>query len=149
MSPFSPYARSDSALSLSSSIWKSFALSISSATSRLRSCERSWVHLIMMPVGLCLSMTAVSTLLTFCPPAPPERAVWMSRSAGLSSISMLLSISGVTSMEVNEVWRFPAESNGEILTRRWTPRSALRYPYAYSPSILTVAALMPVVSPAL
>ena len=73
---------------------------------------------IMIPVGLCLRMTAVSTLLTFCPPAPPERAVWMSSSAGLISISMLSSISGVMSMEVNVVWRLPAESNGEMRTRR-------------------------------
>ncbi|EKU21920.1 peptide chain release factor 2, partial [Nannochloropsis gaditana CCMP526] len=34
----------------------------------------SW-HRATRPVGKCLSRTAVSTLLTFCPPAPPDRKV--------------------------------------------------------------------------
>ena len=46
--------------------------------------ERSWVQNTRMPVGLWRRSTAVSTLLTFCPPAPPERAVLISRSFGSS-----------------------------------------------------------------
>ena len=44
-------------------------------------CERSWVTNRRIPVGLWVRSTAVSTLLTFCPPAPPERAVCISISA--------------------------------------------------------------------
>src|SRR3989344_3082441 len=53
-------------------------------------CERSEVHFTSMPVGLWMIRTAVSTLFTFCPPAPPERDVSTSRSAGLISILVLL-----------------------------------------------------------
>ena len=63
-------------------------------------------------------MTAVSTLLTFWPPLPPDRAVDISTSESGMSISMVSSISGVTSMEAKEVCRLPAESKGEMRTRR-------------------------------
>lgn len=35
-----------------------------------------------MPVGLCIRSTAVSTLFTFWPPAPPARAVVNAMSCG-------------------------------------------------------------------
>ncbi len=40
------------------------------ARTRLRSWKRSCAHLTVMPVGMCLMRTAVSTLFTFWPPAP-------------------------------------------------------------------------------
>lgn len=46
------------------------------------------------------------------------------------SISTVISssISGITSTAAKEVCLFPAELNGEIRTRRWTPFSFFRYP---------------------
>ena len=59
---------------------------------------------------------------------PPERVVVISMSFSWISILISLEISGVASIEANEVWRLAAESKGEIRTRRWTPRSFLRNP---------------------
>src|SRR2546428_112016 len=36
-----------------------------------------------MPVGRCVSRTALSTLLTFCPPAPPDRKMSVRISSGV------------------------------------------------------------------
>ena len=47
------------------------------------------------------------------------------------------------------VWRRCAESNGERRTSRWTPRSALKSPYAFSPRTVNVADLSPASSPGL
>ncbi len=49
----------------------------------------------------------------------------------------------------NEVCRRCAWSNGDRRTRRCLPRSALRIPYAFSPSIVKVADLRPASSPGL
>jgi hypothetical protein len=39
--------------------------------------------------------TAVSTLLTFCPPLPPERVVLISKSlSGISNLTVLSSVEG-------------------------------------------------------
>ena len=57
------------------------------------------------------------------------------------------SISGITSQDTKDVWRFPAALNGEIRTRRCTPFSDFRYPYAFSPLIWNVMDLMPASSP--
>ena len=72
--------------------------------------------------------TPVETLLTFCPPAPPERKVSILMSSSRISTSMVSSNSGITSTDVKEVWRRLAESNGEIRTKRCTPISDLRRP---------------------
>lgn len=40
------------------------------------------------PVGLCIRSTAVSTLLTFWPPAPPDRAVDISMSCHSSNVTL-------------------------------------------------------------
>ena len=101
---------------------------MSKASSRFAPCVRAAVERIRMPVGKCRRITAVSTLLTFCPPLPPERVVVISMSFSLISILISLDTSGVASMEANEVWRFAFESNGEIRTRRCTPRSFFKKP---------------------
>src|SRR5437867_2899109 len=51
------------------------------ARKRLRACERSRWHLTITPLGRWRSTTQVDTLLTFCPPFPPERTKCSSRSA--------------------------------------------------------------------
>src|SRR2546422_730152 len=51
------------------------------ARKRLRACERSRWHLTSTPVGRWRSTTQVDTLLTFCPPFPPERTKCSSRSS--------------------------------------------------------------------
>ena len=45
------------------------------ARSRFWNWERSWRQATTMPEGRCVMRTAVSTLLTFCPPLPPDRNV--------------------------------------------------------------------------
>ena len=57
----------------------------------------------MMPEGLCLSLTAVETLLTFCPPAPPDLKASNSRSSSFISTSAGFSITGKTSTKAKEV----------------------------------------------
>ena len=52
-------------------------------------------------------------------------------------ISMVSSSSGITSQDANDVCLLPDESKGDILTRRCTPSSDLRNPYAFSPDIIT------------
>src|SRR5438034_1163710 len=51
------------------------------ARKRLRACERSRWHLTITPVGRWRSTTQVDTLLTFCPPFPPERTKCSSSSS--------------------------------------------------------------------
>jgi hypothetical protein len=53
----------------------------SSASCLFRACERESCTVTAIPVGRCLSVTAVDTLLTCCPPGPEERAKLSSRSA--------------------------------------------------------------------
>ena len=93
--------------------------------------------------------TALSTLLTFWPPAPPDRIVLTSRSAaGIStSASASSRSSGISSTPAKLVCRLFAALNGESRTRRWVPRSERSSPYAYSPSIVSVADLIPASSP--
>src|SRR5262249_22676418 len=74
-----------------------------------------------IPLGLCKIRTAVSTLLTFCPPLPPLRNVPISRSAGLTSIGAVSAISGTTSTLANDVCRRLFASNGEMRTSRRVP----------------------------
>ena len=56
--------------------------------------------------------TAVSTLLTFCPPLPPARIVVISRSSSFTSMSISSSMSGVTSTAAKAVCRRAFASNG-------------------------------------
>src|SRR5687767_10309623 len=60
---------------------------------------------------------------------------------------MVSSTSGYTNTELNEVCLRALLSNGEILTSRCTPLSALRKPYAKGPSNCKVAVLIPAPSP--
>lgn len=80
-----------------------------------------------MPVGVCFSLTAVDTLLTFWPPAPPARKASNSMSSSLISISVSSSGSwGRTSTLANEVWRSWSALKGERRTSLWVPDSCLR-----------------------
>ena len=80
--------------------------------------ERSFWHVTTMPVGICVIRIADDVLLMCCPPAPLERYVSIRISSSRTSTSISLSISGITSHDTNDVWRFPAALNGEIRTRR-------------------------------
>ena len=91
--------------------------------------------------------TAESVTLTCCPPAPLDRYVSIRRSLSAISIAMSSSTSGATKTEAKEVCRRCAASNGEMRTRRWTPISRLRYPYAWSPTTWSVALFRPASSP--
>jgi len=73
--------------------------------------------------------TAVSTLFTFCPPLPPERNVShlkFIRRDGEFGIVFLDFGNHVPLAKL--VCRRLLESNGEMRTSRWTPRSALAKP---------------------
>ena len=85
-----------------------------------------------MPVPLCVIRTAVSRLLTFCPPGPPERATVISSSFSGMCASPISGNSGSTSTSEKLVCRFPCP-NGERRTRRCTPASFLRTPYTPIP----------------
>ena len=81
------------------------------------------------PVGRWVSRTAESVLLTCWPPAPDERYVSMRRSfSSISTSSETSSRNGVTSTEAKLVWRRCCESNGDMRTRRCTPRSVASKP---------------------
>mmetsp|Transcript_22203 Transcript_22203/g.57910 ORF Transcript_22203/g.57910 Transcript_22203/m.57910 type:complete len:211 (-) Transcript_22203:147-779(-) len=125
-------------------------MSASLARSRFRASRlfaawvRSRVDLTATPVGRCTMRTAVSTLLTFWPPAPPARAVVISRS--LSSKSTMScgnagwssGNSGIGSTLANDVWRFAALLKGDCRTSRCAPRSPRNKPNACGPSTWSV-----------
>ena len=94
------------------------------ATARFCICERSFWQAAVIFVGMCVIRTAESVTFTCCPPAEELRNVSIRRSFGSISISSSSGRSGMTSSEANEVWRRFWASKGEILTSRWTPRSA-------------------------
>ena len=62
---------------------------------------------VTVPVGMWMTRTPVSTLFTFCPPAPPERKVSHESSAGSTRTSIVSSTNGVTNTEANDVIRLP------------------------------------------
>src|SRR5690606_39947071 len=93
-----------------------------------------------IPVGLCVSCTLVSTLLTFCPPAPPEREVCISISPGLSSTSTS-SASGSTATDAAEVCTRPCVSVSGTRCTRCTPDSYFSCPYTSSPITLIITSL--------
>ena len=69
------------------------------------------------------------------------------RSASSISTSTSSSTIGPTSTWAKLVWRRAEESKGEIRTSRWTPRSAAKRPYAFSPRAMKVADFRPASSP--
>mmetsp|Transcript_35587 Transcript_35587/g.113780 ORF Transcript_35587/g.113780 Transcript_35587/m.113780 type:complete len:228 (-) Transcript_35587:434-1117(-) len=113
-------------------------------------CVRSRLALTTMPVGLWTMRTAVSSLLTFWPPAPPLRIVEISKSAsGISltssfdedsSSSSFSGMTGTGSTEAKDVCRFAWELKGLCRTRRWAPFSLRSKPKAPGgPPTLSVA----------
>mmetsp|Transcript_16740 Transcript_16740/g.34494 ORF Transcript_16740/g.34494 Transcript_16740/m.34494 type:complete len:304 (+) Transcript_16740:496-1407(+) len=93
---------------------------------------RSCVHLTFSPLGRCLMRTAVLTLLTFWPPAPPLRMVVISRSLSGMSMSLRSASSrkmGATSTPANVVWRLLLALKGDRRTSRCVPFSPLNHPY--------------------
>jgi len=74
-----PFLAADFSISARCAAMKPFFFSSILSSSRRRAMKRlspcwrvSW-HLTCTPVGRCSSITQVETLLTFCPPWPPER----------------------------------------------------------------------------
>ena len=76
-----------------------------------------------MPLGMWVSRTAESVVLTLWPPGPEERNTSIRRSFSGISMWSVSATSGSTSTPAKEVWRRPWLSNGEIRTRRWVPCS--------------------------
>ena len=66
------------------------------------SCERSSWQVATIPVGTWVIRTAVATLFTFCPPAPPLWKISISRSSGLidTSTSSALGKTATVAVEV-------------------------------------------------
>ena len=80
-----------------------------------------------MPVGLWVRSIAVSTLLTFCPPAPEALIVVISKSAAGISISVLSSSSsGITSTAAKLVCLAPLALKGDFRTSRCVPFSPIK-----------------------
>jgi len=100
----------------------SLAVRIARAMSLFRFCERSSSQRTVRPVGICLRMTQVSSLLAFCPPFPPERVVEYSRSLGDTENSYGCGSVKVATVTV-EVWTRPLRSVGGILCHLWPPDS--------------------------
>ena len=76
------------AISAARSAWRrrsSAAVNRSRASFRLTACDLESCTVTVTPVGRWRSVTAVETLLTFCPPGPPERANVSSRSDSRST----------------------------------------------------------------
>ena len=92
------------------------------------------------PVGRCVMRTALSVVLTCCPPAPWERKVSIRRS--LSSIcTSTSSASGSTATVAAEVWIRPPDS---VTGTRWTrcgPDSNLSRAKTPGPEIAALASL--------
>ena len=79
---------------------------------RLPSWDLSVWQTTTVPVGIWVSITLVSTLFTFWPPAPPLRAVSIFTSAGFNSKSTS-SASGITATVAADVWTRPLVSVSE------------------------------------
>mmetsp|Transcript_6313 Transcript_6313/g.21660 ORF Transcript_6313/g.21660 Transcript_6313/m.21660 type:complete len:223 (+) Transcript_6313:651-1319(+) len=96
----------------------------------------SWVlcsvQKILIPLGLCVRCTAVSTLFTFCPPAPPLLAVVISQSLG-STLTSTSSTSGITATVAVLVWTRPLLSVAGTRCTLWTPASNLSLLKTWSP----------------
>ena len=109
----------------SSSISKSLERSIFIAIARFLSCDFSCWHFTTTPVGLCVRRTALSVVLTLCPPAPVERitSIWMSAGLIWTSTS---SASGITATVTVLVWMRPCASVAGTRWTRCTPDSYLR-----------------------
>mmetsp|Transcript_7671 Transcript_7671/g.11395 ORF Transcript_7671/g.11395 Transcript_7671/m.11395 type:complete len:250 (+) Transcript_7671:349-1098(+) len=103
-----------------------------------------------MPVGKCLILTPLSTLLTFCPPFPPLLIVVITNSASGTSTSTISSSSktGTTSTPANVVCRLLFELNGDNLTNLCAPFSPRNQPNALGPSTKSSTDLNPTTSPA-
>src|SRR5258708_21156308 len=98
---------------------------------------------------MCLSLTAVETLFTFCPPWLPALKNCHSRSSSLTSMSgnSTSPKSGKVSTSAKEVCLNLSALNGDWRTSLWVPASPLRYPYAYGPSTLITTLFTPASSP--
>jgi len=96
-----------------------------------------------MPVGMWVSRTAESVVLTDWPPGPEDRKTSTLISFSGMSMWSVCSMSGMTSTAANDVWRRPWLSKGEIRTSRWVPASTDSVPYAYGAFTSNVADLMP------
>src|SRR5215813_6953856 len=91
-------------------IASSFFAIRSYAASRLADCERRSVAVTTTPVGRCVSLTPVSTLLRCCPPGPPATKNSKSQSRSNDSLSVgCLFINSIGSVEwgVEQLLSFP------------------------------------------
>ena len=103
-------------------------------------CDFSSCWLTTRPVGRCVIRTAVSVVLTDCPPGPLARNTSMRRS--LSSILMSTSsASGSTATVAAEVWMRPCASVAGTRCTRCTPDSNLSRANTPLPVMLAMTSL--------
>ncbi len=118
-----------------------------SAAARFWICDFSFCIDTTMPVGRWVMRTAESVVLTDCPPGGPDErntSTLISDSGGISMLSSLCSMSGMTSTAANDVCRRPWLSNGgEMRTSRCVPASTDRCPNAYGAFTSKVADFRP------
>src|SRR3978361_375400 len=101
---------------------------LSQACALFLCCERPAWQTTATPVGICVSRTADSVLLTCWPPAPPERMVSTRTSDSAISILIELSTTGKIATLENELGGRALKSNGETRTSRCTPASVFSQP---------------------
>ena len=102
---------------------------MSQACARFLCCERPAWQTTATPVGICVSRTADSVLLTCWPPAPPERIVSVRTSDSVDvDLDAVVDHRKDRDADENEVCRRALESNGEIRTSRCTPASVFSQP---------------------
>lgn len=112
------------------------------AFSRFLICERlSWQRTIM-PVGMCMTCTAESVVLTPWPPGPLARQTSMRSSSGLMTRSTSCA-SGRTATVAVEVWMRPCASVAGTRWTRWTPLSKRRVLKTSSPLTWKMISLKP------
>ena len=121
----------------SSAFSQSLARRRSKAIFRLASWKRSLWAVTTIPVGLWVSLTAVETFWTFCPPWELALKNWISTSLGLSLTSLSFISGKVTTVAV-EVWILPLLSVDGTLWTRWTPASFFNPSQAPKPEIKRV-----------
>ena len=95
-----------------------------------------------MPVGTWVMRTALSVVLTDCPPGPDARKTSIRRSRSSISTSTS-SASGSTATVAAEVWMRPLDSVSGTRCTRWTPDSNLSRANTPDPEISAMASLKP------
>ena len=99
-----------------------------------------------MPLGKCVILTALSVVLTDCPPGPLALNTSILISLSWTSTSTS-SGSGKTATVAADVWILPLDSVAGTLWTLWTPDSNFNFENTFSPEIDKIISLYPPTSP--